>query len=116
MRAHGRKAMSSPEQDALAAAALWIVYHVECERYDETICTGQPAHDGSGIMPLNATETGIIGRHAAQVSVQLIARANRLGLSQDVVEAAEQFVMRMPYGKVQSDYATALRLIGGSLT
>ena len=113
MRAHGRKGLTSPEQDALTAAALWIVFHVQCEEYDVGICTGQRAGDGSGVMPRNATETGIIARHAGQVSMRLVERANRLGLSMAIVQAAEQYVQRMPYGVVERDYPQALLLIGG---
>lgn len=112
-RAHGVKAATSPEQDAVTAAALWIVFHIECERYDETVCTGQPALDGSGIMPRNATETGIIAGHAAQIGTLLVERAQRLGLSLAMVAAAEQFVQRMPYGAVDRDYVRALQIIGG---
>jgi hypothetical protein len=114
-RAGGRKAVSTPEQDALAAAALFIVYHVECERFDKTICTGLPATDGSGTMPRTATETGIIARHAARVGARLLERADRLGLSRAVLEAGEAFVKRMPYAQVEADYANALLVISGPL-
>lgn len=114
-RAGGRKALSSPAQDALAAAALFIVYNIECERFDKTVCTGLPAADGSGRMPLNTTETGIIVQHAELVIKELLQRAARLGLDKAALQAGEEFVKRMPYAKVEADYATALRIIGGPL-
>ncbi len=114
-RAGGHKALSSPAQDALAAAALFIVYNVECERFDKTVCTGVLAEDGSGRMPLNTTETGIIAQHAGLVVKELLQRAARLGLSKDILQAGEEFVKRMPYAKVEADYAQALRIIGGPL-
>jgi hypothetical protein len=114
-RAGGRKAVSTPEQDALAAAALFIVYHVECERYDKNVCTGGPAADGSGTMPGNVVETGIIVRHANLVGAELLRRAERLGLSRATLEAGEAFVKRMPYARVETDYAQALQIIGGPL-
>lgn len=114
MRAYGIKGLASPEHAALTAAALWIVYHVQCELYDESVCTGQQAHDGSGVMPRNTTEMGIISRHANGVGALLLERARRLGLSIAMVEAAETFVQRMPYGRVLRDHSAALRLIGGT--
>lgn len=114
-RVGGYKAVASPVQDALAAAALFIVYHIECERFDKTVCTGVLAIDGSGRMPLNTTEMGIIVRHAERVGARLLERAARLGLSKEVLEAGEAFVKRMPYAKVEADYAQALSVIGGSL-
>lgn len=115
-RAHGRKGTTSPEQDALAAAALFVVLHIECERYDRAVCTGLPAADGSGVMPRTTTEMGITAAHAAQVGERLLDRAVALGIPGKVLTAAEAFVQRMPYGQVEADYVTALRIIGGPLS
>jgi hypothetical protein len=115
-RRYGRKgAPTSPEQDALAAASLFVVFNIECEKYDRTICTGVPAADGSGIMPRNTTELAITARHASALSAVLLDRARRLGLGAKTLQAAEAFVMRMPYATVEAEYARALAVIGGSL-
>ena len=114
-RAHGQKGLTNPEQAALASAALFIVLNVECERFDKTVCTGQPALDGSGVMPADITEMGIISTHSAQVGERLLERAGRLGLGKAILEAGEAYVQRMPYARVEADYQTALRVIGGSL-
>lgn len=105
----------TPESAALAAASLFVVFNIECERYDKTICTGVPAADGSGVMPLNTTELGVTSRHASKLAAELLGRAERLGLNRAMLEAGEAFVMRMPYAKVTADYRHALRVIGGSL-
>lgn len=107
--------VSDPLSDARAAVALFIVFNVECERYDKTVCTGLPAADGSGIMPRNTTEAGLMVRRASALGDVLLARANRLGLSKAVLEAAETFVQAMPYARVVDDYPAALRVIGGPL-
>lgn len=112
-RVDGRKGVSPPEQDALAAAALFVAYHIECERFDVTVCTGLQTPDGK--LPRDAVETGIISRHTQIVANELRKRANRLGLSRAVLEAADAFVNDMPYAKVVADYPQALRIIGGAL-
>ncbi len=112
-RVFGRKGVSGPEQDALAAASLFVVYHIECERFDKTVCTGQVTDDGR--LPRDAVETGLISKHAKLVANELRRRANELGLSKPMLEAGDAFVNRMPYAKVEADYPTALRVIGGSL-
>ena len=112
-RVDGLKAVSGPEQDALAAASLFIAYHVECERFDVTVCTGLQTPDGK--LPKDSVETGLISKHAQIVANELRKRANKLGLSRPVLEAADAFVNDMPYAKVVADYPQALRIIGGSL-
>jgi len=107
--------VSTPLDDARAAVALFIVFNVECERYDATVCTGLPATDGSGTMPRNTTEAGLMVQNAAKLGEVLLARALRLGLSKRVLEAAETFVQAMPYAQVVADYPSALRAIGGPL-
>lgn len=113
-RAFGRKGIAGPEQDALAAASLFIAYHIECERFDVTVCTGQQTPDGR--LPRDTVETGIISRHTQIVANELRKRANRLGLPRAVLEAADEFVNDMPYAKVVADYPQALRIIGGPLS
>jgi hypothetical protein len=114
-RLEGRKGLTTPQQDALAAAALFIVYNIECERFDKTVCTGVPCADGSGRMPLNTTELGITSEFAAHLAANLLTRAERFGLTREELEAGDAFVQRMPYEKVVADYAQALRVIGGAL-
>ncbi|MDP6423653.1 MAG: hypothetical protein QGG14_02870 [Planctomycetota bacterium] len=115
MRAHGRKQVPKAQQDALTAASLFIVFTIECERFDRTVCTGQLAADGSGVMPRTATETGIIVQHASAMGERLKARAKRFGLDPAVLPHAERFVQAMPYAQVEADYPAALRIIGGPL-
>lgn len=112
LRAYGRKGMTSPEQQALAAASLFVVLHVECEKFDRGVCTGLPAADGSGIMPRTTTEMGIVAAHAAEVVLRLRERAERLGIPEAVLQAAEKFVQRMPYAKVEAGYRQAVGLVG----
>ncbi len=107
--------LRAPAADALCAASLFVVFNIECERFDRTVCTGVPAEDGSGVMPLNTTQLGITSRHASALAAELLTRAERLGLSKPVLEAGEAFVMRMPYPVVESEYGRALRVIGGPL-
>jgi hypothetical protein len=115
MRVGGRKGLTPEQQTAITAVALFIVFHVECERYDKTVCTGVEAADGSGRMPRNTTETGIIVAHADALGEVLRARAHRLGVPMAVLAGAEEFVARMPYAQVEADYPRALRVIGGPL-
>ncbi len=112
LRAFGRKHVATPEQAALAAAALFIVYHVECERFDRGVCTGADALDGSGVMPANTTETGIISHHANAMGARLRERASSLGVPESALPAAESFVERMPYAQVEADYRAAVGLVG----
>lgn len=54
-------------------------YHMTCEAYDRTVCTGPVTADG--IMPANHRELALINRHAIEVMRGLldVARADGIG-------------------------------------
>ena len=114
-RAFGNKGLTPAQQQAMTAVSLMIAFHIECERYDRTVCNGVQATDGSGVMPRTAAEMGVITRHAEAMADVVRARARRLGVPLEVLEGAQQFVERMPYAQVEADYQRAIGIIGGPL-
>ena len=56
-------------------------YHVECEAYDRTVCTGPIGRDG--ILPADHREIGLIGRNAVTVRAQIYAEAKQYGIPKD---------------------------------
>lgn len=95
------------------AVALFTVYHVECENYDRSVCTGPRMNDG--VMPANGHERKLIGKHAAGLAARVLERAERLGLNRKQLEAGDEAVQSMPYARVEADYERAKALIGGTL-
>lgn len=53
-------------------------YHVLCEQYDRTVCTG-PIQHGS-VMPMNSHEGALVVRNARQVFKQIEQEASFFGI------------------------------------
>ena len=95
-----------------AAACLFVVLNVECENYDRTVCTGPEALDGSGIMPVNAEQTGLMHLYAVQMVGRLRRRAAELGLTDRELVVGERFVQNMNYRRLQANYLAAVSIVG----
>lgn len=76
MEAYGGQFFSSPEERK--ALRLWCCYHVICECFNRTVCTGG-VHNGMA-MPRNGVEDSTVNRHAYKVrrAVSEVARAERI--------------------------------------
>lgn len=61
-------------------------YHVECETYDRTVCTG-PMHEDS-IMPATPHEMALINRNAHAVRKVLEDEARREGIGREELARA----------------------------
>ena len=55
------------------AEALWIIYYVECERYDRLVCTGNIFFRDGLVMPSNGEEYALINRHARKKLHEIIS-------------------------------------------
>ena len=70
-------------------------YHIECEEYDRTVCTGQIGRDG--IMPATPHEMARINRNAQAVRKRILFDAERDGLiPDDVTRAIRTWSGRVP--------------------
>ena len=67
-----------PSERDIQLDTLAKKYHVLCEQYDRTVCTG-PILDGS-IMPMNSRERGLIVRNARQIFNQIEQEASFFGI------------------------------------
>lgn len=116
-RTNGRKQRpTSPEQDALACASLFVVMYIESWREIDEHCTGHQAADGSGKLPNGPVELAVMNEITGAYAARVLERAERLGLTREQLEAGEAFVQRMPVRKIREDYPKALRVIGGRLS
>ena len=61
-------------------------YHVECEAYDQTVCTGSMGQDG--IMPATPHEMALINRNAHAVRNRLAEEAQRVGIGREELTRA----------------------------
>lgn len=100
--------------DEDVATALFTVFHVECEQYDSTVCTGGQCADGSGRVPATLRETELVKRNTERLAALLLERAERLGLDRRALEVGDARAIGVPYDRVLNYYPKALSIIGGS--
>lgn len=100
--------------DEDVATALFTVFHIECGKYDDGICTGGECADGSGKVPANARETELVKRNTERLAALLLERAERLGISKAALTVGDSRALGAPYDRLIQQYPTALSIIGGS--
>lgn len=95
---------------------LWIMFEVDSERFDRTVCTGGSSkHDPEMVLPGNPDEQRLISENARRLKQRTILLARHFGLPQPVLQEAEKNVNRMTmlqrervYGRAAHGVAKAL--------
>jgi hypothetical protein len=79
-----------------------VEYHVRCERFDRTACTGPMG--GDGILPANGREQAIINAHAYQVLSECarlaqmpVSEFKRIVSRHDVIEQSKRVPSATPF-------------------
>ena len=68
----------------LKAHELWEVYESECQKFDDTTCTGSVIQGAK--LPKNITEQMAVTNHAREQRARVRTEAARLGIGEDVLE------------------------------
>lgn len=83
-------------------------YHIECETYDRTVCTGPVGKDG--IMPANYREMALINKNAHKVRDRLTEEAAREGIGrEELARAISKWHGSVPNVKVTGSAPTDLQ-------
>ncbi len=73
------------------AVALWLFYDSYCEYFDRLVCTGiRDSYEGPVAWPLTPEERRAIDRHARVQRECLRLRAERLGISPEIIKRAKR--------------------------
>ncbi len=66
-------------------------YHITCEFYDQTVCTGPIMRDGS-ILPANGQQQALISRHALEVRMAVVKKGIMANFTQvEVCQAITKY-------------------------
>jgi len=85
-----------PDTRADAAYVAALRYHVSCERYDRTVCTGGYG-PGGGIMPASGSERTLIVTHAREQWTRLRHELAASGATPAACEAAKRAASRLRF-------------------
>lgn len=98
--------MCDPVQDVRADAAYIasLRYHVDCERYDRTVCTGGHG-PGGGVMPASGWERTLIVTHARERWTQLRHELAASGATPDTCESAKRAASRLRFEDAERELA-----------
>lgn len=81
------------------AVELWAWYHVACEAYDRTVCTGGVG-PGGGVMPNGSHERALINANASRTHRATIAACGREGVTRDEMLSAWSRIQWMKFDEM----------------
>jgi hypothetical protein len=76
------------------AVGLWAWYHVTCEAYDRTVCTGGYSPHGEA-MPIDGRERALINQNAIRMRREVIEAGDYEGVTPDGMDAGRRRVQWM---------------------
>ncbi len=85
------------------AYELWIEYYYECERFDESVCSGGIDRDGF-VMPRDGFECRSINKFAYYKRRDIVERARQYGISDKEWESSKRDAARLNKDGVIREY------------